>query len=124
MQGVSRYYSDPWNLLGSIQMILFLIDSITWLVCRPSPPPKTPIERADAGTRGRCLSLVERADPGTRGRCLSLVERADPGTRGRWLSLVERADPGTVVGPGSKGQGARGAPEPGGTGPGTSRARP
>jgi hypothetical protein len=30
--GVSGYYSDPWNVLGSIQMILFLIDTIAWLV--------------------------------------------------------------------------------------------
>lgn len=30
--GVSGYYSDPWNILGTFQMILFLIDTITWLV--------------------------------------------------------------------------------------------
>mmetsp|Transcript_53082 Transcript_53082/g.110716 ORF Transcript_53082/g.110716 Transcript_53082/m.110716 type:complete len:745 (-) Transcript_53082:132-2366(-) len=37
MLGVSAYYADPWNVLGSLQMMLFLIDSITWLVIIVDP---------------------------------------------------------------------------------------
>ncbi len=51
MQGLGVYYSDPWNVLGSLQMVLFLIDSITWLVrpyTRTHPSPTRIPERRES----------------------------------------------------------------------------